>query len=362
MKIVMLFTGGRSGSDFLQSLLDEHKDVAQFPGILHFTNDLLKIFKFKDAQKIAKKFISLNQLFFDSRRNKKERHDKLGKKKNEFYVVNKKLFEKSFINIFNKTKKNNLDILLCLHKAYMFSKGYQKKKFKIVFLHIHLFENFENYLKVLNVYKNSKIIITYRDPLVSMCSTVKNWSVYRKGIYMTPRHLFTNYLFHFNIFNDLKKYKHITRVVKLENIHTKSKITLKRLSNFIGIKYSDTLLHSTYFGKKWWGDSISKKYLDGLNSNFNNKFDRNIFTNDELEFIENRIMNILIKYKYPIRSTPLSRVGKYYFPILKLEKIFYRRTLNNSKLKTKLSIIYFYIKRLILFKEQFTKRNLPNEI
>ena len=48
--------------------------------------------------------------------------------------------------------------------------------------------------------------------------------------------------------------------------------------------------------------------------------------------------------------------------ILKLEKIFYRRTLNNSKLKTKLSIIYFYIKRLILFKEQFTKRNLPNEI
>lgn len=358
----MLFTGGRSGSDFLQSLLDEHKEVAQFPGILHFTNDLLKIFKLKDAKKIAQKFISLNQLFFDSRLNKKERHDKLGIKKNDFYIVNKKLFENNFVKIFNKTKKKNLDILVCLHKAYMLSSGYKEKKFKIIFLHIHLFENLENYLKVLSIYKNSKIIITYRDPLVSLCSTVKNWSAYRKSIYMTPRNLFSNYLFHFNIFNDLKKYKHITRVVKLEDIHTKSKKTLKRLSDFIGIKYSDTLLRSTYFGKKWWGDSISKKFLDGLNPNFNNKFDRNIFSNDELEFLENKIVNILIKYKYPIRSTLLYGTDKYYFPLLKLEKIFYRSTLNNSKFKTKLSIIYFYIKRLMLFKEKFTKRNLPNEI
>ncbi len=224
----MLFTGGRSGSDFLQSLLDEHKEVAQFPGILHFTNDLLKIFKLKNAKKIAQKFISLNKLFFDSRHNKKERHDKLGIKKNDFYIVNKKLFENNFVNIFNKTKKKNLDILICLHKAYMFSRGYKEKKFKIIFLHIHLFENLENYLKVLRIYKNSKIIITYRDPLVSLCSTVKNWSAYRKSRYMTPRNLFTNYLFHFNIFNDLKRYKHITRVVKLEDIHTKSKKNPKK--------------------------------------------------------------------------------------------------------------------------------------
>ncbi len=362
MKIVILFTGGRSGSDLLQSLFDGHNEVSQFPGILHFTNDLLKIFELKNPKKIAQKFISLNQFFFDSRHNKKERHDKLGKRKNEYYVVSKQAFEKNFINFFNKTKKSNLDILVCLHKAYMFSKGSQKNKLKIIFLHIHLIENFKNYLKVLNVYKNSKIIVTYRDPLVSMCSTVKNWSAYGKGRYMTPRNLFTNYLFHFNIFNDLKKYKKITRVVKLEEIHTNSKKTLKKLSNFIGIKYSNTLLHSTYFGKKWWGDSISKKYLDGLNPNFSNKFDRNVFTNNDLQFIENKIVNILIKYKYPIRSTLLSKVDKYYFPLLKLEKIFYRYTLNNSKLKTKLSIIYYYMKRLMLFKETFRGKNLPNEI
>ena len=86
MKIVILFTGGRSGSDLLQSLFDGHKEVAQFPGILHFTNDLLKIFNLKDPKKIAQKFISLNQLFFDSRLNLKERHNKLGKKKMNFIL------------------------------------------------------------------------------------------------------------------------------------------------------------------------------------------------------------------------------------------------------------------------------------
>ena len=27
---------------------------------------------------------------------------------------------------------------------------------------------------------------------------------------------------------------------------------------FLNIKYSKSLLNSSYFGKKWWGDAISK--------------------------------------------------------------------------------------------------------
>ena len=105
MKLVLLFTGGRSGSDLLQSLLDSHPEVAQFPAILHFTDELLKIFKLKDPQVIAKEFIKLNKMLFDSRLNKKERHYKLGIKKNEFYTVNKKNFVKNFIFLFDKSKK-----------------------------------------------------------------------------------------------------------------------------------------------------------------------------------------------------------------------------------------------------------------
>ena len=84
MRIVILFTGGRSGSDLLQSLLDSHPEVAQFPAILHFTDEFLKIFKLKDPQIIAKEFIKLNKMLFDSRLNKKER-GKYEKIKNCFF-------------------------------------------------------------------------------------------------------------------------------------------------------------------------------------------------------------------------------------------------------------------------------------
>ena len=104
------------------------------------------------------------------------------------------------------------------------------------------------------------------------------------------------------------------------------------------------------------------KILDGLNPNFENKFDKKIFNNEELKFIENKIVDILIKYKYPIRSTILNRVPKYYFPLFNLEKIFYSIVLKKLKMKTRLSIFFFYFQRLKLFKEKFLKKNLPNEI
>ena len=36
MKLVLLFTGGRSGSDLLQSLFDSHKSVANFQNSTFF--------------------------------------------------------------------------------------------------------------------------------------------------------------------------------------------------------------------------------------------------------------------------------------------------------------------------------------
>jgi hypothetical protein len=362
MKLVLLFTGGRSGSDLLQSLLDGHKEVAQFPGVFHFKEELIKIFELKDPRNIAKKFISLNQFYFDSRLNKIERHHKLGKQKNEFYLINKNLFIKNFLKSFGNSEKKNLDILVCLHKAYILSQKMNCNKLKIILLHLHLFENFTNYLKILNVYKDTKILITYRDPLVSLCSTVKHWSLYDKGKHMTPRNLFSNYQLHFNIFNNLKKYKNKIRVVKLENIHTKSEKTLKKICKFIGIQYSNILLKSTYLNKKWWGDSISKKNLDGLNSNFKNKFDKGIFEYEDIKFIENRIVNILKKFNYPIRIKNNTKNIRFYLSLFKFEKKFYKITLEKSKFKTKLSIIFFYFKRLCLFKNHFLKENLPNEI
>ena len=94
MRYVILFTGGRSGSKLLHSLFDNHPEIANFPGILKFSKDTIKMFEIKDPKKFVEKFIYLNPEFFDSRLNKIQRQNKLGKNKNKFYVVNKKLFKK----------------------------------------------------------------------------------------------------------------------------------------------------------------------------------------------------------------------------------------------------------------------------
>lgn len=118
MEVALILTGGRSGSDLLQSLLDNHPQVLQFPGILKFDEEFIKIFKFKSSDEISKYFIKINKHFFDSRLNKIERHDQLGFNKNSFYTVNKKNFIKKFNKFYENSNKTNFDLLLSLHKAY----------------------------------------------------------------------------------------------------------------------------------------------------------------------------------------------------------------------------------------------------
>ena len=89
MKAIVLVTGGRGGSDFFQGLLDNHNEILQIPGILRVNNKFLEIFNSKNNDEITEKFINFVPLIFDSRKNKLERHDKLGPKRNQYYKVDK---------------------------------------------------------------------------------------------------------------------------------------------------------------------------------------------------------------------------------------------------------------------------------
>ena len=96
MKIILLVTGGRGGSDFFQGLLDNHNEILQFPGILRAGKKFSEIFKTVDLKSIPEKFINYVPIFFDSRKNKIERHDRLGGDRNRYYIVDKKKFKNFF--------------------------------------------------------------------------------------------------------------------------------------------------------------------------------------------------------------------------------------------------------------------------
>ena len=361
MNTALILQGGRSGSDLLQSLFDSHPEILQFPGILRFDQKFLKIFNIKSTEQIALYFIKVNPQFFDSRLNKIERHNKLGQDKKSYFKVNKKKFIKFFHIYFNKSKKTNFDLLVCLHKAYNFNK---KKNQKLLIVHIHIYDYLLNYLDIIGEKNNLKILLTLRDPLVSLSSAINHFLNYKKGITMSPRGLNEILRIHFNTFNDLHFLRKKIRVVKLEEKHNNSIITMKKICKFLKIKFVNSLLKSTYHGKKWWGDAVSKKYLNGLNKNFQNKFDEKLFTYKEVFYLESKLFPILKKYNYPLRSKAKQENISYYLIFFGFEKKVWKNVLKNHSIKTILTILYFFIKRIFLLSKKniFSLKNLPSKI
>ena len=86
------------------------------------------------------------------------------------------------------------------------------KYYCYTYIYLKIFKLSQNFKSL----QNSKILITYRDPLVSICSTCKNWSKYG-GVHMTLT-LIHELSFHFNIFNNLRDYKNKIRVIKLKKL------------------------------------------------------------------------------------------------------------------------------------------------
>ena len=126
MKIFCLLGTGRSGVDFLQTIFDQHPEVSHLPGVFYYQEFWNKLKK-KDTNQIIKEFIKNHERFFNSKKYTDERHHQLGKKKNENFTVNKKLFAKCFTKLC-KDPNNKLEVFINLHLAYSAASGEKKKK------------------------------------------------------------------------------------------------------------------------------------------------------------------------------------------------------------------------------------------
>ena len=340
----------------------------QFPGDFRFDHLFVDILNEKDPNKMSQMFCDLNPFFFDSRLQKNswhiDRHYMLGKNKNEFYKFSKIIFKKNFIYFYNKSKKRSIDKIIALHQAYAKVSGQNLKTKKIIVLHLHIIEYFKNFINYFGKFNNFIILLTIRDPLVSLCATINHWLKYKSGKDLYSESLYNNYEMHINTINVLHQFRKKVSIVQLENLHLKSSRVLKKLCKLLKINYKNSLKRSTFFNKVWWGDSVSRKFLNGLNPKFKNKFDKNIFFDKDIQILENKLQNVIKKYNYPIRST-LKIKNKYLqFLPFKFELIVWFNTLKNRKYRQFILIPFFFIKRLILFSRRnlYNRKTLPNSV
>ena len=370
MKSLILVTGGRGGSDFFQGLLDGHQEILLIPGVLRINKKFYEIFDSKDNLEIAKKFINFVPLIVNSKKNKLERHHKLGKNKNEFYIVDKKKFIFFFKNLsknINYKKKDKIILIQNLFKAYYLASNRPISQAKLIILHTHTIDLTKKLFKFFEL-KDCAIIHTMRNPLNAISSPVYNWLNYKKGKFFFPKDLYFQLDLAVNGLRELCMMRRKTFVVLLENLISKKEIVMKDFCRIFNINYSKKMLNCTYFGKQWWGDSISNRWIGKKikdNKKRQDTIENQIFYKKDLVFFNYLFRNLLIKY-FDFKTLKNKDLNFFYKLLpLKSELMVWKNVILHKKIKHLLTIPFFYIKRILFLNYSFIinkKFNYPYSI
>jgi len=304
LRKVLLVASGRTGSDFFQSLLDGHPEILQFTGIWFF-HEWWKGAKCKgNLSDLIDEFIwytcdgSNHIAKFKSYYCKIERWDRLGSNKNEYFEVDIPVFKNHMINILANRELSSKNMFLAINLAYGFTMDLEIKKTKILFYHIHHLKKLEAFREDFPDYD---VIMTIRDPRNTLVSGVEHWKKYDPKTY-TPNHFYSVLRRIFEESELLLRYTKNIRTLKLEDLHLFSRDVLEEFCGIYDLELEDCMFESSYHGKKWWGDEVSGKYLDGFNRTVNEKnWGDKLFCYDNflIEFIlEHRLRH----YRYMVEN------------------------------------------------------------
>ena len=347
MKVLLLVAGGRAGSDLFHSLLDEHSQILQFPGRLKITRDFLDLTNLKNYHEIPVRFIKLYPHFFNSKLNKLERHDSLGKNRKKFYKVNTNVFIKNFLKLVQKRKiSRRFDIVKYLHYAYFLTRKKKIKDKKIIFIHIHIISLAKDFIKIFKL-KNVEIIYTLRNPISSINSSVKNGLRYENGVCFLAKDLYIKFDLVFNGIADLLKFRKKFLIVQLEKLHDDRKKVVIDFCRIFNLKYERCLMNATYFGFKWWGDKISRKLIDDQKKKKDLKINKNLFYDRDIKFLEFLAVDIINYYNYKFNFKNITNFYFNFFP-MKSELLTWKNTLKHNRIKHILNIPYFLLKGIYL--------------
>ena len=368
MKLILLTAGGRAGSDFFHSLLDGHSQILQFPGYFRVDKNLKLILETKNLKKKGEMFVKFYPEFFNSRKNKLERWNRLGQERNEYFKVDHKNFVKNFYKISLKKKNsiNNYECLINLHLAYFITRKKNIESTKIIFVHTHLLSWTKEFIKLFNI-KSVDILHTIRHPLSSLSSPVKSWLNFENGKYFFSKDLYYQIDTVVNCIYDLNKLGKL-HIIRLESLHKQNTFLMKKFCKKFKIKYEVSLRKSTKNNLKWWGDKINKKYMNGINKRFKIKIYEKHFYVRDLIFFQNLTKKIIKKYNYNFYYEQ-KNISFNLLP-MKCEIDVWKNTFKNSlyggfRWKHLVSIPFFYILRIFMINnlhQYFKTKNLPNEI
>ena len=352
LKPYALITTGRTGSDFLQSLLDSHTEVLTFNGTFFFH-------EFWQSSRCTNNNINLSDLLdqfcgcfiekFKSKYDYKERKDCLGVDGNQSIDIDLIEFKKIVTLLLDGVELISKNFKLAIYGAYATCLKQDITKKKILLHHIHQPGRLPDYIKD---FPNPKILCMTRDPRSNFVSGVENHRLYEKTrdteafLFGTIQRIIIDAYAADRFSDDV-----IT--LKIEDLGRRC--ILLSLCSWLGIKYENTMIESTWGGLLWRGDRVSRR--QNLEKGFSekmldNKWNKKLSTKDK--YIFNFIMNDrLLNYGYDCNKIYLHDYFIVFilliFP-LKLEmRYFSVEYMRNSHYRLIIQNIFSYARRVRFF-------------
>ena len=353
--IIAISTFGHCGIDWLHSLIDSHKEVLIVPPLSFFRKiDILKKKKIYLENTLKPSVIAhviRNIVFFNSKSDLK-RNDILQKNQNKSTFI-------KYINNFLAIEKE-LDfekrLFFAIHYAYAKINKVNLNNIKVIVAHEHAPWNCYQYAK----HFNSKFVFMVRDPRAVIAGSLKGFQRYKNIPFSFPFDINLSFTLSAQEFCQ-KMTKKKVLVLKNEDMVNNLKYEIKKLSKWLNIRFSKSLLHSTFAGKKWLGESSylgkgdlkkkrPKNYYKPINveARWRNFLDKNtIFA---IEAVYEKIM-LQNKYKLDNKFNFISKFLGY------LDVIFKFHQFNNTFSFIKLSFFKNIIRRIfiIFFNKQSRK-------
>ena len=271
------------------------------------------------------------------------------------------------LKILNKIDLNSQNFFLAINLAYaLTTRKIDIFNSKIIFYHIHQIDKIKSFK---DEFEHFDVISMIREPRNTLVSGLENWKNYNASVmYKSSFYYFTIQ----RIFNGTEPILNFTKNVssiKLEDLHLQPKLLMEKFCNMYNLSFNECLLKSSYHEKKWWGDEISGKYLDGFNKNIIQKK-----WMDKLFFYDNYLIENLLcvrlnhyNYDYKKRFKVTSSIVAFIFTFLptKYELAILIYNLRNSSnkyitLQAILHSMYYYILRVFLYL-RFNFKNLRND-
>ena len=249
----------RSGTLYLHSLLDNHPEIATIPGTIDIV-ELLQINENHTIEECFQIFKKNNPKFFDT--SKFTFVDKnnsslwnLGENKNDKIITDENLFKKNFLESLKNVKINSRNVLISLYYAYAKTHNKNFEKLKIILMHPH---EKKTTLKFFNYFTDSVFLIPIRNPFRAyegIIKKIKYVNTLRDREYYPSGQLIESAL----DIKDFYESKLNMYFIKLENLGFNKEKIMKRLSEILEIDFNETMLKSTFGGKKYWSNSIEKQ-------------------------------------------------------------------------------------------------------